>query len=48
MSCGEAVAVAAVMMMVSRVVNAYNVSLVLQTMREIKTVIMISTMLPCM
>ena len=36
MSCGEAVAVAAVMMMVSRVVNAYNVSLVLQTMREIK------------
>ena len=41
-------AVAAVMMMVSRVVNAYNVSLVLQTVKEIHTVIMISTMLPCM
>ena len=34
MSCGEAVAGAAVMMIVSRVVNAYHVSLVLQTMRE--------------
>ena len=41
-------AVAAVMMMVSRVVNAYNVSFVLQTMREISTAIMISIMLPCM
>ena len=41
-------AVAAVMMMVSRVVNAYNVSLVLQTMREINTAVMVRTMLPCM
>ena len=48
LSCGEAVAVAAVIMTVSPVVNAYKVSLVLQTMREISTALMISTMLPCM
>ena len=36
MSCDEAVAGAAVMMMVSRVVNANNVSSVLQTIRVIQ------------
>ena len=36
MSCGEAVAGAAVMMMVPQVVNAYNASLELQPIRVIQ------------